>query len=781
MRTSALAVFLIFSAIVFSMPAQADIVINEINPWGAVNEWVELYNSGNESVSIGNWTIETAISLKDATLPENSTIPAKGFFVAGDNTSGNDYNETITISDTAVFVALRNNENQTMDSVNLSNFFVKNETLSIQRKNATWALSNDTSNWAMQIPTKGSENFPKFLLLEITSISGPEKILVNQRVLINVSVSNTGEANGEYLALLLNSSSDNQSQIFNISALSSRIISFNWTANSSGNITLCSSVENSTLCKEFNVTIPPEKFAVLSIKNNSFTAGKEYDSLFEIEIENKSMIEGSCAGKDNVTVSYNISELSSAYSFLDNFTVEVGCSRTAGTGKWTIPTEGGNYTLCVRIINSNSKFTESEACQTISVNAPEESTCNLTIAIESKTALADGESDQFNITVNNANAPCPDCSVEITYSVENSSGIFLQGYPKITNKTVGQKNTFSFTPSLDCGAAIYRLKANITKYSCNDTFTSDNFAQVLINITGKTPICTPPASKEPKKPAPVYSGGGGSGLSASPSSGTIVLEIIFLKSEVMKGEEFTSSVSVKNTGDKLLPITVYSYAYDGKNCITGSWTANQMNLSLGIGETRTISLKNKIEEGTNPGEYIFRFRAKVDSKNYDKDSQIIVLDRSALVENLSFTEESVPSENKTYIIAPDLKVWSDTKLRINLTNCEGCMMNVLGPNINVTTDKKYRVFEVNGSYNIFVTKNSTVILNQAYDFNPSITAKAGNNESAVQDETDNTGQEALTGNFAKSNGSGGFFGWLASFFGNLFSPILSMMNSSLAK
>ena len=92
MRASALAMFVFLSSIAIPMPALAEVVINEINPWGDI-EWVELYNTADENISIGGWFIETPTSLKDATLPQNATISAKGFFVAGDNSTGNDYNE----------------------------------------------------------------------------------------------------------------------------------------------------------------------------------------------------------------------------------------------------------------------------------------------------------------------------------------------------------------------------------------------------------------------------------------------------------------------------------------------------------------------------------------------------------------------------------------------------------------------------------------------------------------------------------------------------------------
>ena len=363
------------------------------------------------------------------------------------------------------------------------------------------------------------------------------------------------------------------------------------------------------------------------------------------------------------------------------------------------------------------------------------------------------------------------------------NGSFISGYPKSTNKTFGSKNAFSFTPKIDCGSTVYKLQANISKAFCRDDFVGDNRAEVLINVTGSVEKCEPqktaPAEKTSKKSL-VSSGGGGSGLSKTSAVAKIIeLTVQQQKDKFSRGEEFTSKISIKNNGNVPSTVLVYTYAYDGKNCITGSWTANQIDISLKAGETKTISLKNRIEESTTPGEYIFRARAKLGEKNFDSDGTISVTDEELNDSENSLGEEGNELEANT--ILPGLKIWNDTKLRINLTNCEGCMMEIIGPNTTTTTDKKYRVFDQKGSYNILVTRNGTVLLNQTYDFTNSSRKNRSDAYAESLGEDSDIAENLPTGNFVKTSDSGGFFGWLSSFIKGIFSPIFSMMDSSLSK
>lgn len=69
-----------------SMCAAASVVINEIEvnpPEGGVN-WLEIYNSGNESVDISGWTAEIVDGSwvgKFDVAPNATILPSRGFYV----------------------------------------------------------------------------------------------------------------------------------------------------------------------------------------------------------------------------------------------------------------------------------------------------------------------------------------------------------------------------------------------------------------------------------------------------------------------------------------------------------------------------------------------------------------------------------------------------------------------------------------------------------------------------------------------------------------------------
>jgi len=791
MRTSAVVMFFLFSLTVFFIPVSASVIINEINPWGSSGEWIEIYNAESEPINISGWTIDTASYKKDLAFPENAVLESGAYFVAGDSGCGADYEENITITDTNVSVTLRDKDGQIIDQASFGSFFKREDSLSIQRNLPDVSLSNGTIDWTLASPTKGQENFPLAAVLEIAEILGPQEIFVNDSALLNVSVLNKGPEDAKDIGLELNSTSGySKSVVLSVLGNSTENVSFEWAPELAGNFTFCAYSDNLSLCRDFFVKARPEKLAVLEVAiGDSLKTYEEYDSLFKVEIENKSQIDGSCSGKDNVTVGYNISSFSGSYNFSDNVSLEVGCSKTSGTGKWT-PLEAGNYILCGWIIDSTTKFKQTPSCKNISVASMEEIPCNLTILLESKLALNDGESGSFNITVRDSLAQCIGCPVEITYSLENSSGSFLAGYPKATNKTIGGKNIFSFTPSLDCGSAVYTLRANISEVFCNDSSLEDNSANIQINLTGKTVACPVVQAKETKKTSLVSGSGGGGGISTSSTtakskSDPVWVEIAYLKDEVAAGEEFFSRLSIKNNGNYSIIADVYSYAYDGKSCITGSWTNNQVQVSILKGETKEVSLKNKIEESAKSGNYIFRARVKLDGKNYDTDGSIMVTDQNPADGAEEIAGESAGENETTFKVnlsQPELRIWNDTKLRINLTNCDGCIMEIFGPNTNATTDKKYRVFDQKGIYNVLVTRNGSILLNQTYEFTNTSLKNSPNDEGLEDYESDDSSdEETLTGNFANTAQSGGFFGKIGDFLKGVFSSILSLMSSSIAK
>ncbi len=82
---------------ILSMTAAGAVVINEmeLNPPEGGSDWVELYNSGNDSVDISGWTATITDGGwvgKLQPAPTGTIIPPKGFYVMNGNPQWNHNN-----------------------------------------------------------------------------------------------------------------------------------------------------------------------------------------------------------------------------------------------------------------------------------------------------------------------------------------------------------------------------------------------------------------------------------------------------------------------------------------------------------------------------------------------------------------------------------------------------------------------------------------------------------------------------------------------------------------
>ncbi len=81
-QSTKLALILLF---IFQI-AKADIIINEICWMGddasSSNEWIELYNSSNENISLNDWQI---VISKEKTINLKGIIPSQGFYLLSRN------------------------------------------------------------------------------------------------------------------------------------------------------------------------------------------------------------------------------------------------------------------------------------------------------------------------------------------------------------------------------------------------------------------------------------------------------------------------------------------------------------------------------------------------------------------------------------------------------------------------------------------------------------------------------------------------------------------------
>jgi len=455
-----------------------------------------------------------------------------------------------------------------------------------------------------------------------------------------------------------------------------------------GNWTLC----NPTPGKENNCTVKPfQEYMELGVYlKDTILLNITYNKLFKIEARNKE----NCSIKDNVTISYNIKDSTGRLIKQANFTKDVGCSTYAKTGNWT-PTEKGNFTICGRIINASTSFDNTTKCKNITVINSKEISCDLILTISAPLIWNTSKTTKYYIFVNDNLKNYSD-EVEIIYWIEDFFDHYIKK-PYTTTKEVSNNFSREFTPKLDCGTGVYLIKANISNSFCNDINLSNNFAEKLIVVIGDKE-CEPEIVERV-----VYKTAEESKTTIQNETKELEIEILNLTKEVARNEEFITIVKLKNNLNKEISVELYSYAFKGRDCITGGWTSYKKEISLDKKEQKTVKLTNKIEEKAKPGEYSFRVRAKVDNEIIDKTEKIIVTDE--------IIEEPIPIKE---IETPKLEIWNDTKIRIKLSNCENCKMIITGPNLSIVTSKKYRVFDKYGEYKIFVIKNNEIVLNKTY-------------------------------------------------------------------
>ncbi len=255
--------------------------------------------------------------------------------------------------------------------------------------------------------------------------------------------------------------------------------------------------------------------------------------------------------------------------------------------------------------------------------------------------------------------------------------------------------------------------------------------------------------------------------SAKPSN--LNIDILNLTDILARNQEFETIVKLKNNGADKILLEIYSYAYDGKKCITGGWSSNKKGLSLGKQEEKIIYLENKIKNDATPGEYSFRIRTKIDSKTYDLTETVLVT--SEIIEDEP--EEVVEKIDKF----PELKIWDDEKLRINLSDCEGCKLIIVGPDTYTITGRKYRVFKDFGKYYVFAIKDSDVIFNETYSWGNEESEIFNKSENNFANQSSNATTNKITGKITEVNSD-----WIKEFlkeFIKLFSPLIGLMEDSI--
>ncbi|MEK6938942.1 MAG: lamin tail domain-containing protein [Nanoarchaeota archaeon] len=201
-------------------------------------------------------------------------------------------------------------------------------------------------------------------------------------------------------------------------------------------------------------------------------AGSPYTDMFNITIENKKP----CTPYDNIIIEYNIT--GNDFFKEDNFTKEVGCGSSIGTGKFT-PPSAGNYTICGNIINSTvneSNFSDNSVCFNITVIDPSTVLCdvNLNINISDTLIYKQGEPINYSFILSNKTF-----QFKIEYWIEDLFGNTVKSKYTTTN-------TYSKTWKADISEEdrVLYLKAQLYP-SCKDQNLSNNYAQKMFIVTNE--------------------------------------------------------------------------------------------------------------------------------------------------------------------------------------------------------------------------------------------------------------------------------------------------------
>ncbi len=333
------------------------------------------------------------------------------------------------------------------------------------------------------------------------------------------------------------------------------------------------------------------------------------------------------------------------------------------------------------------------------------------------------------------------------------------------SKTRYASLNYEMTYSFSRGETKYIFVPLIIKPNCNDHYHNSEYRIVIeteesnngktkkelsLNISGKANNLCQYISK-------------GSTTKSKDKSKTLEIEILNLTKTLARNQEFTTRVKLKNNFGKKVLFEIYSYIFDGSNCLTGNWRVNLKKIKLNKDEERIINLTNKVEKEAKPWYYSFRIRIKLkDWSNIDKTEQIKITNK--ILKNKKEMKET-----------PNLKIWNDTKLRINLSNCQGCKMIIVGPNISVITGRKYRVFEDFGRYAIFVIKDE-IVLNQTYFWKEKTVSNK--TEKNLTEEGKSKEESKMTGKFSE-NKSKSLVDKVVSTLQNLVSPLIEAMKLSI--
>lgn len=152
MKIGSLALHCLIFAIAIAAAANSSVVVNEmeLNPPDGGSDWVELYNSGNDTVDISGWsaTITDGSWVGRMSVPKGAAIPPDGFYVLNGNPLWN--------HDNGGFVTLYSESGDAIDKTPDRKDLLNND--------FTWGRhpdghdTNTEGDWGFAYATKGRPN-----------------------------------------------------------------------------------------------------------------------------------------------------------------------------------------------------------------------------------------------------------------------------------------------------------------------------------------------------------------------------------------------------------------------------------------------------------------------------------------------------------------------------------------------------------------------------------------------------------------------------------------------
>ncbi|MBD3263053.1 hypothetical protein GF374_01595 [Candidatus Woesearchaeota archaeon] len=388
---------------------------------------------------------------------------------------------------------------------------------------------------------------------------------------------------------------------------------------------------------------------------NDYTILACNSTTFEINYQNitASIIELNCTGKGWLNNNKETLFLyNSSGNLIDNFSYStpndsLTFGRCPDGENWKenlIPTPGKPNNCS----NTNNKTSNETNTSTIDLSP---------LIGTDKIIFNSGETINFDLDVINKPSNC-ECSVK--YWIKSLYGEYLKDPRTTTN--IG--SSFQKQAPEICSSEVYYIEAEITNTNCNDSNTSNNFAQQLIVIKGLSPDDS--ECEENNEDADEDENQNSQTYSSQPTD--LQVQILDAPENATQGQTITTKVKITNNYNTAKNIEIYSYIYQSHVLITeGGWTANSQKLSLNTDETKTVTLENKIKPDALLGIFTLKVRAKTDEKNFDSTKSIKILESTNTSNKISESNEleSEPQKKDGQLITGKIIWSSETNKSLN--------------------------------------------------------------------------------------------------------------------